>query len=255
VGNALNFLLTEALAKRSGGTILLRIDDLDAERVRPEYVQDLFDSLHWLGIHWQEGPRNPAELAEEWSQHLRIARYQALLGQLRELGELYACDCSRQTVEQCRCGIRGLPFDHEDVSWRLRLPEAIIDVPELRGNARRVELRREMPDPVLRQRNGRPAYHIASLLDDEAFAMDLIVRGEDLLASTALQLHLASLLGLRKFPTARFVHHGLITDSEGRKLSKSAGDEALRTQYTHGKDAGPLRARAEAWADALLAGR
>ncbi len=118
VGNALNFLLTEALAKRAGGTILLRIDDLDAERVRPEYVQDIFDSLHWLDISWQEGPRNPAELADRWSQHLRLARYHTLLGQLRELGALYACDCTRQTVEHCKCVSRGLPFDKENVTWR-----------------------------------------------------------------------------------------------------------------------------------------
>ncbi len=109
-----------------------------------------------------------------------------------------------------------------------------------------------MPDPVLRQRNGRPAYHIASLADDEDFAINLIVRGEDLLASTALQLHLASLLGLRKFRSARFVHHALITDPQGRKLSKSAGDEALVTLRSHGKDARELRTRAEALVEELL---
>jgi glutamyl-tRNA synthetase len=252
VGNALNFLLTEALADRAGGTILLRIDDLDAERVRPEYVQDIFDSLNWLGISWHEGPRDPGELADHWSQHLRMAHYRDLLAQLREQGALYACDCSRQTMEQCRCITRRLPFDRAEVSWRLRLPEAIIDVPELNGGTRQVELRQVMTDPVLRQRNGRPAYHIASLADDEDFAMDLIVRGEDLLASTALQLHLASLLGLPKFLAARFVHHGLITDSGGRKLSKSAGDEALVSLRSQGKDARDLRARAEPLVEEVL---
>ncbi len=255
VGNALNFLLTEALARRAGGTILLRIDDLDAARVRPEYVQDIFDSLHWLGIRWQEGPRNPTELADRWSQHLRLARYHAMLGQLREMDQLYACDCSRQLLAQCRCSTRGLPFDNGRVAWRSRLPAVNIEVPELNGKIRQVELHSIITDPVLRQRNGRPAYHIASLADDEDFAMDLIVRGEDLLPSTALQLHLASILGLRKFLAARFVHHELITDPQGRKLCKSAGDEALSTLRSKGLDASLMRARAEALASELRGDR
>ncbi len=253
VGNALNFLLTDTLARRAGGTILLRIDDLDAERVRPEYVQDIFDSLHWLGISWHEGPRNPAELAEHWSQHRRMPRSHELLEQLREMEHVYACDCTRQTMEQCQCRTRGLPFESPLVTWRAHLPSEAINVPELCGRTRQVALRKEMMDPVLRQRNGRPAYHIASLADDDDFAMDLIVRGEDLLASTALQLHLASLLGLRKFLAARFVHHGLITDVNGRKLSKSAGDEALVRLRSTSPDARELRSRAEALADELVA--
>ncbi len=95
-GNGAAFILAWKLAREAGGKILLRIDDLDAERVRPEYVEDIFETLHWLGVEWDEGPRNTDELQSTWSQHLRMARYQELVEQLREGGHLYACSCSRK---------------------------------------------------------------------------------------------------------------------------------------------------------------
>jgi hypothetical protein len=77
-GNAINFLITARLAQESGSRVLLRIDDLDQERVRPEYVEDVFRSLEWLGIHWDDGPSGPEELYSTWSQQLRTARYLTL---------------------------------------------------------------------------------------------------------------------------------------------------------------------------------
>lgn len=236
VGNGAAFVLAWKLARAAGGRVLLRIDDLDAERARPAYVQDIFDTLQWLGIGWEEGPRSPQELTEHWSQHHRLAQYHRLLAELRAAGHLYACDCSRSLIAKRgttaaydgHCRHRNLDLDGPEMAWRLRLPEAgtvaLREWPT--GTVRQHAL--DLPDPVLRQRNGRPAYHVASLADDVHFGVDLVVRGMDLLPSTLVQSYLAGVLGLEAFVRTTFLHHALLTGPEGTKLSKSAGAAALR---------------------------
>jgi glutamyl/glutaminyl-tRNA synthetase len=244
-GNALNFLLTHQLAREEGGTLLLRIDDLDSERVRPEYVQDIFDSLHWLGITWDEGPRNAVDFRQNWSQTLRTDEANAYLTGLKDTGHLYACTCSRRQVTDCRCRDIDAPFDGPDTAWRLRIPDPCLV--RLKGwpiGEVRVDLRSQMRDPVLRQRNGSPAYQLASLADDTRYGMTLIVRGEDLLPSSVCQVHLAGLLGLHSFPDVRFLHHPLIVDGNGRKLSKSEGASSLRAMQSTGGTANGLHDRA-----------
>jgi glutamyl-tRNA synthetase len=103
----------------------------------------------------------------------------------------------------------------------------------------------EQPDPVVRQRNGRPAYQIASLSDDVDFHVDLIVRGSDLLPSTLVQLHLASLLDLSTFMEARFLHHPLLLDDRGGKLSKSHGAGSLNALREAGDDPRKVHALAD----------
>lgn len=227
-GNALNFLITHQLAREAGGTVLLRIDDLDTDRLRPEYIEDIFESLDQLGIVWDTGPRSAADLKQSWSQSLRVGRAERLLNLLKDAGHLYACRCSRKRIDDCSCQERNLPFDTVDGLWRLRIPEPCEVIfrtwPDGLGS---VDLRKAMRDPVLRQRNGSPAYQVMSLADDVDFGITLIVRGEDLLPSTACQVYLAKLLGLRSFQEVRFLHHPLIVDAKGDKLSKSAGAGSL----------------------------
>ena len=234
-GNGAAFVLAWKLAREAGGKLLLRIDDLDAERVRPEYVDDIFETLQWLGLDWDEGPRNAEELRSTWSQHLRLVRYGELVEQLRESGHLYACACSRKEVQDRtgsgdydgHCQSMGLPFDHPDCSWRLELPRNGKVVWRAWADGKLHEAALDMPDPVIRQRNGRPAYQIASLADDVGFGIDVVVRGADLLNSTAIQLHLAGLLGLEAFRRALFLHHPLVLDVSGAKRSKSHGADSL----------------------------
>lgn len=242
-GNGAAFVLAWKLTREAGGKLLLRVDDLDAERVRPEYVEDIFETLHWLGVDWDEGPRDPEDLKNSWSQHLRMARYQELVEQLREGGHLYACTCSRKEIHDRtgsgdydgHCRRLGLPFDHPDAAWRLKLPRfgqvSWCTWPE--GKPHEASL--EMPDPVIRQRNGRPAYQIASLADDVSFGMDVVVRGADLLDSTAIQLYLARLLGIGAFGKAHFLHHPLVLDTSGAKRSKSHGADSLRAARKEGE--------------------
>ena len=246
-GNALNFLITQQLARLSGGSVTLRIDDLDATRARAEYVDDIFRSLQWLGLVWDEGPRNADDFFLNWSQRSRLAQAYALLEALLDAGHLYACTCSRKAVPTCSCRQRELPFDGPDTSWRLRVPATCkVDIPELSGGYRTIDLAERMPDPVLRQRSGLPAYQVMSLADDLAMRMTLIVRGEDLLPSSACQLHMATLLGLASYRPVRFLHHPLLYDARGRKLSKSEGADSLRAMRLSGASPDALHAQAAA---------
>lgn len=251
-GNAFAFLLTAELARRHGASILLRIDDLDNDRKRPEYLDDIFETLHWLGILWDEGPRNPKELETEWSQHHRLALYEDALTTLRKKGLLYACGCSRKQLSElespaeeahtCRNG--QLPLDTPDTAWRIRIPAAVtVCFRNLNGDMVTLCPSQLLPDPVVRRRDGIPAYQVASVCDDVRFGIDLIVRGEDLLASTAAQLFIAQQLGFGSFLNATFYHHPLVLNADGAKWSKSAGTEAESLLRRDGVSAAGMRER------------
>ncbi|MFT5918809.1 MAG: glutamyl/glutaminyl-tRNA synthetase [Granulosicoccus sp.] len=234
----MSFVITAAIAKQRNAELLLRIDNLDSDRVQPDHVTDVFESLEWLGITWIEGPRNENELSDNWSQSNRILQYDLLINRLLDGGHLYPCDCSRKEIAD-RGGLGSLNHDCRnktvdqsklDVSWRIKLPEdCVVEIQdEIRGKIL-VDLKSAMPDFVIRRRDGIPSYQIASLADDLHFGIDLIIRGEDLLASTAAQSHLAELLGESEFSNSTFIHHPLIKSTDGLKLSKSAGSDALKT--------------------------
>ena len=193
-GNAVNFLLTEHLARTTGRELSLRVDDLDRERVRPAYVQDIFEQLERLGIHWDLGPQNAEELEEVWSQRHRLPLYHGLLDDLRATGQLFACTCTRTTLMHCRCAERGIDLDAPEVTWRSRLTKPCIVTFSTPHGPASTDLAELMPPPVLRSREGRPAYQVASLADDLHFGIDLIVRGEDLFASTALWASTATVI-------------------------------------------------------------
>lgn len=251
-GNAVGFLITAKLAVEQWATLRLRIDDLDAERARPEYIEDIFRSLDWLGIQWAEGPSDARDHEVHWSQELRIPRYNELLNALAADGHLYACTCSRREAITCTCREQRIPLDTAGSSWRLRVPDSC-PVGILGWKERTtVDLAGLMHDPVLRQRNGRPAYQIASLADDVDHGTTFIVRGADLLPSTACQLYLANLLDLRAFTEVRFLHHPLITDAQGNKLSKSEGASSLKAMREAGVFPDALHAKANVMLEQLL---
>jgi glutamyl-tRNA synthetase len=271
-GNAWSFLLTWLLARSQGGSIHLRIDDLDAARKREEYVEDIFASLEWLGLDWDTGPRTPAEAETAHSQRLRIPRYREALERLAALDALdedkapllYACSCSREKVKRdaaaagrpglypgtCRdAGIEWRKnFDarhpsRESYPLRLRVPEsAEARITGAAGELLTLHPGRDIGDFVVWQRNGEPAYQLASLVDDEDLGMDLIVRGKDLLPSTGAQAWMAARLGFKGFQGARFLHHDLLVDAQGGKLSKSEGAISLRGLRERLGGPGPLLA-------------
>jgi len=230
VGNILSFSLTAGLARRTGASILLRMDDLDRERASIEYVEDIFETLHFLGIPWDEGPVDVVDFERSWSQVHRMGMYERALSQLRDGRAVYACSCSRSQLAHTggsypgTCRNRGISLDAPEVNWRLRTDEG---------------LPAEMRDFVVRKKDGFPAYQLSSVVDDLYYGVDLVVRGEDLRASTEAQLYLAKALaaagmpGAAEFSGVRFVHHPLLLAEGGEKLSKSAG--ATSIQYLRGQ--------------------
>jgi glutamyl/glutaminyl-tRNA synthetase len=228
-GNKASFLITQRLARQTGARILLRIDDADSARARPAYIQNIFDTLAALDIAWDEGPRDAADLDANWSQRHRLRLYRNYLDRLRAGGHVYACTCSRTDVQRQgegpypgTCRHRGLSLDTPAAAWRLRTNGALaLRVGQVDGSVIDAELPPEMHDVIIRKKDGLPAYQLSSVADDVHFGIDLIVRGEDLWHSTLVQLYIAQLLGLDSFGSIAFVHHPLVLDGEGRKISKT----------------------------------
>jgi len=237
LGNVLSFALTAALARRTGARILLRIDDLDRERVKPQYVQDVFDTLNYLGVPWDEGPRNYHEYEARYSQTRRMHRYEEALDRLRATQQVFACRCSRAEVGSRHsrgvylgtCRHAELSLDEKGLSWRMDVSSGTeATFRDWNGTVVREVLPDTMHYYIVRKREGFPAYQLASVVDDEYFGVDLIVRGADLWESTLAQHVLADRLGLQAFPCATFVHHELLITSGNEKLSKSAGDTSIQ---------------------------
>jgi glutamyl-tRNA synthetase len=242
LGNALSFVTTVALAKKYGAKILLRIDDLDRERVQDVYVQDIFDTLHFLGIMWDEGPKDLAEYKQHHSQLHRIDMYNQGLLQLADSGAVFVCTCSRaQVLAQNEDGIymgtcknKHLPFDTPDASWRLDTTAVKQLTVKTLADTVITTLPEDMQYFVVRKKDGFPAYQLTSLLDDVHYGIDLIVRGEDLWHSTLAQHYLAMVLGKNDFLNATFHHHPLVKIA-GEKLSKSAGATSIQYLRKEGR--------------------
>ncbi|MFI5162586.1 MAG: glutamate--tRNA ligase family protein [Sphingobacteriales bacterium] len=246
LGNVLSFAITASIAAETGAKILLRIDDLDRERVNREYVQDIFDTLNFLEIPWHEGPRNYEEYQSEYSQMNRVELYQTALKQLKDSEQVFACACSRTQVRLNNpgeiypgtCRDKGIPLDAKEASWRLAtVGTTEISVNTLQQGIFKTDLPTNMQDFVVRKKDGYPAYQLASLVDDLHFGVDLVVRGEDLWPSTLAQLLLSSQLKTSVFQSVTFHHHALLAGPSGEKLSKSAGDTSIKYLRESGKKA------------------
>lgn len=245
LGNALSFALTAGIATQKNAKILLRIDDLDQKRIEQKYVQDIFDTLHFLEIPWHEGPQNYHEYKSIYSQTHRLEHYNKALQQLKESGIIYACDCSRAKIAAGNsttgsypgtCRHKNLPLDGNNVNWRIRTEEIKqLTVKNIHGENITATLPPEMRDFVVRKKDGFPAYQLASLIDDQYFGIDMIVRGEDLWPSTLAQLYLADVLRHDTFKNTAFYHHPLLLASGNKKLSKSAGDTSIQFLRKAGK--------------------
>jgi glutamyl-tRNA synthetase/glutamyl-Q tRNA(Asp) synthetase len=241
LGHVVNALEVWGVARQHGAEVVLRIEDHDRQRCRPEYEAALLEDLEWLGFV----PDQPsfADLrhgSSPWRQSDSSAVYQAALDRLRQRGHhMYYCDCSRSTVAAGeepldpnterpypgRCRYRGLG-PGPDRGLRLLLPAAEQRFDDLRVGGQ-VQLPAEQcGDLLLRDRRGNWTYQFAVVVDDERHGIDLVIRGEDLLTSTGRQLQLGSMLG-RGTPPA-YLHHTLIRKPGGEKLSKGNRDTGVR---------------------------
>ncbi len=242
-GNAWSFVITWCLARKRSGAVALRVDDFDPPRYRESYLRDILESLHWLGLDYDEGPRSQPEFHASYGFQRRLPRYLDALESLSRITvegapAVYACDCSRKQMQEqggCRCREKNLDLHSDGVAWRLHSPPGeTVSFREWGEGEKAAEVHVVAGDFGVRQRDGLPAYHLCSVVDDEDLRMNCIVRGRDLLPSTFAQLLLARRLSLTGFPSCDFVHHGLILEKGGDKLSKSAGSRALQDWRNRG---------------------
>ncbi len=237
LGNIYSFAFTAALAQKYNAKIFLRIDDLFREQLDIQHVHDIFDTLNFLIIPWDMGPKNMQEYEQQYSQMHRLGMYRKALGQLVDKGRVYACTCTRTEVGRLSadhaytgtCRDKNLPLDTKDAWWRLRTDNTKeLSVKTLDGVVT-TTLPATMQDFVIKRKDGYPAYQLTSVLDDIYFGIDLVVRGQDLWDSTLAQQYVASLLGENNFGNTIFYHHPLLITADGSKMSKTAG--ATSVQY------------------------
>jgi len=242
LGNILSFAITAVLAGKTGAKILLRIDDLDRVRANKLYIQDIFDTLNFLGIPWDEGPRNVNEFESTFSQLQRMELYNVVLDQLADGNLLYACSCSRTQLaaNNCNCQNKQIPLSATDVSWRLITDTGELSIKTLNGKTIRSSLPFEMKNFVVKKKDGFPAYQLTSMVDDIFYGVDLIVRGQDLWHSTLAQMQLANVLAKHEFKNIAFHHHPLLMEESGKKLSKSAGSTSIKFLRDSGKSAADI---------------
>jgi glutamyl-tRNA synthetase len=244
LGNLYSFLITRALAERHNAKILLRIDDLDRERFKTEYVQDIFDTLDFMEIGYDLGPKNLQEFDSEWSQMNRLPLYEEGMKKLSTQNILFACDCSRKKIQQMdssgyylgHCQDRRIPLDRPDVAWRFNTFTAdFIQIQQYPDIPQSYILPEDTVFFVVRKKDKQPAYQLTSLIDDLHFGTDLIVRGTDLFGSTLAQQLIAQALENTSFSHVNFLHHALIKGAQKEKLSKSEGATSIQFLRKSGK--------------------
>lgn len=236
LGNIYSFVVTLALAQTTGARLLLRIDDMDRERAAPRFIQDIFETLNFLGLPRNEGPTGVTDFETKWAQPHRLQLYNQALQTLLAGSHVFACTCSRTDILKQSadgsypgtCRHKKLPLDLLGSALRMKTPASVdIQLQTLNGLQQIQELPATVRDFVVRKKDGSPAYQLCSLVDDIHFGIDLVVRGMDLFPSTLAQWWLSTLLPPNRFAETVFVHHPLLTDEGGNKLSKSAGHTSV----------------------------
>src|SRR5690606_32338246 len=168
-GNILSFLITAALARQNKARILLRIDDIDQERVKKKYVEDIFKSLNLMGIPWDEGPRNFKEYKTSFSQIHRLKFYREALGHLKDQNNLFACDCSRRKISRespdgsypGTCKKKNLSFEEMEANWRLNTEmDRELLLKDLSGKTVKARMPPLLKDFVVRRKDNMPAYQL-----------------------------------------------------------------------------------------------
>lgn len=259
LGHAYSALFTSVWAEALGGRFLVRIEDTDITRSKPEFTEAIFDDLHWLGLEWEQPVMRQSE---------RFNIYAAEANGLKARDLLYPCFCSRSELAAVSTGTDpdGAPLypgtcrhlSHAEVSqrfaegreaqWRLKTDEAMALTGVLTYTvagptpADRPQIRYARPErwgDVVLQRKGTPtSYHLSVVIDDDAQGVTHVTRGRDMEPSTDIHVLLQMLLGLT---SPIYTFHKLILDEDGRKLSKSKGSTSLRSLREAGKTPEEIR--------------
>ncbi|MFI5226716.1 MAG: glutamate--tRNA ligase family protein [Candidatus Limnocylindrales bacterium] len=266
LGHVANAIFVWGLAGAAAGQVILRIEDHDRGRCRPEYEAALLDDLDWLGFRpdrpsTDELRRGPSPFRQSDSE----AAYAVALEQLRTAGHVYACECTRATFAAWE-EARGTPWSGPGCPGGCR-DKRLPDVPEANLRVALGDGDESFVDRIVGARSGDPSargdllvrgrdgwtYGFAVVVDDIRHGIDLVVRGEDLLDETPRQIRLGRLLG-RSEP-ALFGHHQLVHRPDGTKLSKAQGDTSIRELRGAGASAEALIGRAAAEVGIEASGR
>ena len=239
LGHALSAIAAHDLAKAGNGRFLLRIEDIDGPRSRPELADEFRRDLEWLGLEWEEVP----------AQSTRLSSYAAAAEVLKAKGLLYPCTCTRKEIEEAGAveGSDGLiypgtckhrpPDPERPAAWRLDAEKALAATGPLvwedaLAGPQAVDLS-GLGDVVLVRKDLPASYHLAVTLDDAADGVTLVTRGADLFAASHVHRTLQALLGL---PVPRWHHHPLLLGEDGEKLAKRRGSPALAERREGGED-------------------
>lgn len=219
-----------------GAQVILRIEDHDRERSRPEYEAGILEDLAWLGYVPDFPPVRQSD---------RHAIYEDAVRRLIDRGLVYACDCTRRMAGEPRyggrCRDRGLPIV-DGVGWRVRMDPGVETFDDLLLGPQSQNPSEQCGDVLIRDRLNNWTYQLAATVDDFVQGIDLVIRGEDLLDSTGRQIRLARLLGRARPPA--FMHHPLLMKTATQKLSKSDGDTGVRDLRARGWTIGRVKAAA-----------
>jgi glutamyl/glutaminyl-tRNA synthetase len=253
LGHARTFWTAQERALAAGGRLVLRNEDLDAGRVRPEFVGAMLEDLRWFGFRWQEGPDCGGPFGP-YSQSERRRCYETNFATLQTKGFVYPCSCSRQDV------LRALQAPHaaddEPVypgtcragpanpaasvfNWRFRVPDGrVVEFDDGQFGPQRFVAGKDFGGFIVWRHDGVPSYQLAVVTDDAAMQITEVVRGADLLISTARQLLLDEALG---FPAPAFYHCPLVTNAAGARLAKRDDAASLRRLREQGKTPEEIR--------------
>ncbi|HWZ43843.1 MAG TPA: glutamate--tRNA ligase family protein [Candidatus Saccharimonadales bacterium] len=256
LGHARTFWIAWQRARANSGTLVFRNEDLDRQRCKPEFVTAMYEDLRWLGLDWQEGPDTSGPF-HPYSQSERYNIYLEVWRRLRDGGFIFPCSCSRKDLE------RALSAPHEDdelpypgvcrekltqasqwkspagISWRFKVPDGeTVSFTDLRCGEQQFTAGRDFSDFLVWRRDDVPAYQLAVVADDEAMRITEVVRGADLLKSTARQILLLRALG---YSQPQYFHCDLMRDANNIRLAKRHDALSLRTLRARGADPGELR--------------
>lgn len=253
LGNIFAALVSWLSARKEGGNWILRIEDLDPQRSRLDYARQIEDDLAWLGLDWDEGGIDGKGDNGPYCQSLRGEIYKEALDKLKSTGLTYPCYCTRADIMAtqaphesdgrvvyagtCRpARLGGQEYDEnrdkKERATRLFVPDRDIVFTDRLYGKQKVNLARHCGDFVLQRADGAWAYQLAVVIDDALMGVTEVVRGSDLLLSSAQQIYLYGLLG---YPVPQFAHVPLLCNGSGQRLSKrdsSLSMEELRKEYT-----------------------
>ncbi len=254
LGHARTFWTAQQRARANQGTLILRNDDLDGARCRPEFVAAMLEDMRWFGLAWEEGPDCGGPHGP-YAQSARHEIYRHALEQLRAGNFIYPCTCSRKDIQAASraphaaeddepiypgtCRHRTMAVAGQRYSWRFRVPDGeVIGFKDVNLGPQQFVAGRDFGDFIVWRHDDVPAYQLACAVDDAAMGITEVVRGADLLMSTARQLLLYRALGLNP---PGFYHCKLLLDETGKRLAKRHDALSLRALRQAGKSPELLR--------------